>query len=152
MHVVSALKGEGIKPLMSDIHALLPEGPPYYPKDQLTDRPERFFIAEIIRANILQLYREEIPYSCEVGINSFSEGESRNGPITRISAIIYTLDERKKTILLGKHGAAIKELGMQARKEIEAFLGKRVFLELVIKIKDNWRDDERALSSFGYQN
>lgn len=152
IHAVSALRGMGMEPLMRDILESLPEGPPYYPKDQLTDRPERFFISEIIRAHILELYRDEIPYSCEVTVESFVEGESNSGPIIRITAVIYTLDERKKSILLGKNGSAIKQLGVDSRGEIEAFLGKRVFLELVVKIRDNWRDDERALSSFGYQN
>lgn len=152
IHTVSALKGTGVPELMADIISLLPEGPEFYPKDQLTDRPERFFVSEIIRGKILELYRDEIPYTCEITIESFSEGDSNAGPITRISATVYTLDERKKSILLGKGGSAIKELGTVARGEIEAFLGTRVFLELNIKVRDNWRDDEKALKSFGYQN
>ena len=152
IHIVSALKGHGISELMADIVLLIPEGPPFYPKDQLTDRPERFFVSEIIREKILELYRDEIPYTCEVGIETFSEGESNSGPITRISAVIYTMDDRKKSIILGKGGSAIKELGMEARKEIESFLGKRVFLELLVKVRENWRDDDKALTSFGYQN
>jgi GTP-binding protein Era len=152
IHTVSALNGEGIKSLMDDILMLLPEGPPYYPEDQFTDRSVRFFVSEIIRANILEIYHDEIPYTCEVVVESFKEGESRTGPITRISAVIYTLDERKKTILLGKKGDAIKQLGTQSRKEIESFLGKRVFLELLVKVRENWRDDDQALKSFGYQN
>ena len=152
IHTVSAMRGEGITSLMDNIRSLLPEGPPYYPDDQLTDRTERFFVSEIIRANILDLYRDEIPYTCEVVIESFSEGESKSGPIIRISAVIYTLDERKKTIILGKNGSAIKQLGTEARQEIESFVGKRVFLELIVKVRDNWRDDETALKSFGYQN
>lgn len=152
VYVLSALKGDGVQEVMQDIIAQLPPGPVFYPKDQLTDRPERFFVSEIIRGQLLELYRDEIPYSCEITIDSFSEGESNSGPITRISAVIYTLDERKKTIILGKGGSAIKSLGTAARHEIEAFLGKRVFLELVVKVRDNWRDDEKALKSFGYQN
>jgi GTP-binding protein Era len=152
IQTVSALKDTGVAELMTDIISLLPEGPEFYPKDQLTDRPERFFVSEIIRGKILELYRDEIPYTCEITIESFSEGDSNAGPITRISATIYTLDERKKSILLGKGGSAIKELGTVARGEIEAFLGTRVFLELNIKVRDNWRDDEKALKSFGYQN
>jgi GTPase len=152
IHAVSALRKEGITELMETIQSLLPEGPPYYPDDQLTDRTERFFVSEIIRAHILELYRDEIPYTCEVVVESFSEGDSNSGPIIRISAVIYTLDERKKTIILGKNGSAIKELGTQARKEIEAFVGKRVFLELLVKVRENWRDDDEALKSFGYQN
>ena len=151
IHAVSALKHLGIDELMNDIKSLIPESPPFYPKDQLTDRPERFFVSEIIREKILELYRDEIPYTCEVGIESFSEGESNAGPITRISAVIYTMDDRKKSIILGKGGSAIKQLGTEARTEIEAFLDKRVFLELVVKVRDNWRDDEQSLKSFGYQ-
>ena len=152
VHAVSALKGTGVEALLADIIAKLPEGPVFYPKDQLTDRPERFFVSEIIRGQLMELYHEEIPYSCEITIDQFSEGESKSGPITRISAIIYTLDERKKTILLGRGGSAIKQLGMASRKEIEAFLDTRVFLELHVKIKDNWRNDESALKNFGYLN
>ncbi len=152
LHVVSALKQDGIGELMNEILSLLPEGPPYYPKDQLTDRPERFFVSEIIREKILELYRDEIPYTCEVDIESFTEGESNSGPITRISATVYTMDDRKKSILLGKGGLAIKQLGIDARAEIESFLTKRVFLELHVKVRDNWRNDDNALKSFGYQN
>ena len=149
---ISARTGEGIGPLMEDIIATLPEGPAFYPKDQLTDRPERFFVSEIIRGQILQLYRDEIPYTCEITIESFSDGDSKSGPIARIAAVIYTMDERKKMILLGKGGSSIKQLGMDSRKEIEAFLGKRVFLDLQVKVKDNWRDDDKALKAFGYQH
>lgn len=152
IHLISALKNDGVLELMSEILTLLPEGPPFYPKDQLTDRPERFFVSEIIREKLLELYRDEIPYTCEVGIDTFTEGESNSGPITRISAVIYTTDERKKSIILGKGGLAIKQLGTDARSEIESFLGKRVFLELLVKVRDNWRNDDGALKSFGYQN
>lgn len=151
INLVSALKGNGITELLLDIKALIPEGPPFYPKDQLTDRPERFFVSEIIRQKILELYREEIPYTCEVVVDSFKEGESRKGPIIRISATIYTMDDRKKSILLGKGGTSIRQLGSEARTEIESFLGKHVFLELVVKVLENWRDNDRLLKSFGYQ-
>lgn len=152
IHIVSALRGDGVPDLMNEITSLIPVGPSFYPKDQLTDRPERFFVSEIIREKILELYRDEIPYTCEVSIDSFTEGESNSGPITRISAIIYTMDDRKKSILLGKGGLAIKQLGVEARKEIESFLDKRVFLELTVKVRENWRDDDQLLKSFGYQN
>lgn len=148
---ISAMKGDGVKELMDEIVSLLPPGPAFYPEDQLTDRPERFFISEIIRGKILELYRDEIPYTCEIKIETFSEGQSNAGPITRIGAVIYTMDERKKSIILGKGGSAIKQLGMSARTEIEAFLDKRVFLELAVKVKENWRDDDQSLKSFGYQ-
>ena len=150
--IISALYTLGIQSLLQDIISMMPEGPEYFPKDQLTDRSERFFVSELIRENILELYRDEIPYTCEVMVESFSEGESKSGPITRISAVIYTMDDRKKSILLGKGGSAIRELGMESRKDIEAFLGKRVFLDLVIKVRENWRDDDKSLTSFGYQS
>src|SRR5688572_993827 len=151
IHLVSALRGVGIQELMDDIKSLIPESPPFYPKDQLTDRPERFFVSEIIRQKILELYHDEIPYTVQVDIDSFTEGESKSGPITRISANIYTMDERKKSIILGKGGSAIKQLGVEARKEIESFLDKRVFLDLNVKVRENWRDDDQSLKSFGYQ-
>lgn len=149
---VSALLGTGIDTLLNTIRQKLPEGPAYYPKDQLTDKTERFFISEIIRGEILEQFREEIPYSVEVVVDSFKEGESNQGPIIRIEATIYTLDERKKIILLGRQGAAIKALGTAARKRIEEFLQQRVFLGLSVKVRENWRDDDQSLKSFGYKN
>ncbi len=145
---ISALKKQGTEDLLQNIRAALPEGPEYYPKDQLTDRSERFFTAEIIREKILLLYRDEVPYSCEVIIESFKEDPKR--PLVRIGATIYCMRETQKLILLGKNGAAIKQLGIDARKSIEAFVGKQVHLELHIKVKENWRDDERMLKHFGY--
>ncbi len=145
---ISALRKQGTDELLQNIRAALPEGPEYYPKDQLTDRSERFFTAEIIREKILLLYRDEVPYSCEVIIDSFKEDAKR--PLIRIAATIYCMRETQKLILLGKNGAAIKQLGIEARKGIEAFVGKQVHLELHIKVKENWRDDERMLKYFGY--
>ncbi len=147
---ISALKREGTDDLLANIRAALPEGPEYYPKDQLTDRSERFFTAEIIREKILLLYRDEVPYSCEVIIENFKEDPKR--PLIRIAATIYCMRETQKLILLGKNGAAIKQLGIDARKSIEEFVGKQVHLELHIKVKENWRDDERMLKYFGYED
>jgi GTP-binding protein Era len=150
---VSALQGKNTERLLELIIRYLPEGPVYYPKDQLTDRPERFFISEIIREKILQLYKQEIPYSCEVTVVAFKETQTNKGaPLVRINAEIFVARKTQKAILIGKGGSAIKRLGMEARKSIEAFLEKKVFLELHVKIKDNWRDDERLLKQFGYQN
>ncbi len=149
---ISALTGAGAAELLQAILDALPEGPEYYPKDQLTDRPERFFVGEIIREKILELYHQEVPYSCEVGIEEFKETETKEGkPLARIRAEIYVARKTHKPILLGKNGEAIKLLGTEARKAIEAFLDTKVFLELHIKIRDNWRDDENALRRFGYQ-
>jgi GTP-binding protein Era len=148
---ISAKEGAGIDALMTTIRDALPEGPEYFPKDQLTDRPERFFITEIIRENILELYYQEIPYSCEVGIDEFKEGEGRDGDVTKIRATIYVNRPSQKPILIGKGGEAIKQLGIASRKSIEKFINSRVHLELFVKVRENWRNDERALKEFGYR-
>jgi len=137
--------------ILEKIKSYLPEAEAYYPPDQLTDRPERFFVSEIIREKILMLYTDEVPYSCEVSIESYQETTTNAGePIARIHASIYVMRETQKAILLGKGGAAIKKLGTYARGEIERFVQTKVFLELTVKVRDNWRDDERALQMFGY--
>ncbi len=125
----------------------LPYSPPYFDKDQLTDRPMRFFVAEIIREKILELYKQEIPYSVEVGIEEFKEYPT----ITKIRAIIYVAKESQKPIIIGKGGQAIKRLGIAARKEIEEFLGTKVYLELFVKVSKNWRNDQHKLKMFGYE-
>ncbi|MFN4255688.1 MAG: GTPase Era [Saprospiraceae bacterium] len=148
---ISALKGDGMGGLLEKIVSYLPEGPAYYPPDQLTDRPERFFVGEIIREKILVFYTDEIPYSCEVGIEAFKETQTNAGePLARIAATIFVLRESQKAILLGRNGEAMKRLATAARKDIEAFLQTKVFLEITIKVRDNWRDDEKALQRFGY--
>ena len=149
---IAALHKKNTDLLLEKILETLPEGPAYYPKDQLTDRPERFFVSEIIREKILELYDQEIPYSCEVAIEAFKEGTTQKGaPITRISAIIYVVRRTQKAIIIGKGGSAIKRLGMEARKSIEKWLEQKVFLELHVKVRENWRNDERSLKSFGYE-
>lgn len=148
---ISALNKKGTDILLKRILKKCPEGPAYYPKEQLTDRPERFFVSEIIREKILLCYREEIPYSCEVIVESFKEGKTNDGsPITRISAMIYVSRKSQKGILLGKDGLAMKKMATLARKSIEKWLDSKVFLELRIKVRDNWRDDEKMLKGFGY--
>ncbi|MCW5921279.1 MAG: GTPase Era [Saprospiraceae bacterium] len=148
---ISALKGDETQSLLEKILHYLPEGAPYYPPDQLTDRPERFFVGEIIREKIFLNYADEIPYSCEVSVDAFKDAETKAGePIARIAATIYVMRETQKAIILGKNGNAIKKLGSDARMEIERFLQSKVFLELTVKVRDNWRDDERALQRFGY--
>jgi GTPase len=148
---ISALKKVGTPELLEKIKTFLPESEAFYPKDQLTDRPERFFTAEIIREKILLNYREEIPYSCEVAIDSFKETETKTGePLSRIMATIFVAREGQKVILLGKQGMAMKKLATDARKDLEIFLEKKVFLEISIKVRDNWRDDDRTLRQFGY--
>jgi len=148
---ISALHKVNTERLLSLILEHLPEGPAYYPKDQLTDRPERFFVSEIIREKILLLYEQEVPYSCEVAVISFKEDQTKKGEdLIRIAAEVYVARKTQKAIIIGKGGSAIKKLGTEARKDIEAFLQSKVFLELRVKVKDNWRDDERMLKYFGY--
>lgn len=147
---ISALNKLGTDNLFNQIKDLLPEGPAYYPKDQISDKPEKFFVSEIIRGKILEFYHQEIPYSVEVEVESFKEGESRSGEIIRIFANIYVTRKTQKAIILGKQGSAIKKLGTASRKDLEEFFGKKIFLELYVRIKDNWRDDEKSLKKFGY--
>jgi len=147
---ISALLKENTTEIFTECKKLLPVFPPFYPKDQLTDRPEKFFVSEIIREKILELYKEEIPYCAEVEIEKFEDTELRGEPFARIFANIYVMRKSQKMILLGKGGSAIKKLGIESRKTLEEFLGKRLHLELYVRVKDKWRDDDRLLKSFGY--
>jgi GTPase len=148
---LSAKTEKGTKELLEKILELLPEGPAYYPEDELSDRSERFFVSEMIREQILLQYSDEIPYSVEVGIESYKDAKTNAGePIARIYAVIYVSRETQKAIVLGKGGMAIKRLGTESRKRIEAFIQSKVFLELTVKVRENWRDDERTLQWFGY--
>lgn len=148
---ISALHEAGIPGLLELIREKLPEGPPYYPTDQLSDKSERFFASEIIREEILLQYSQEIPYSCEVIVERFKQETSKSGPILHIYAEIFTARKTQKSIIIGKGGQAIKELGKAARAKLESFFGQKVFLELHVKVKENWRDDDRSLKHFGYQ-
>jgi GTP-binding protein Era len=143
---ISALQNSNIDKLILRIHELIPEGPAYYPKDQLTDRPERFFVSEIIREKILKFYRKEIPYSVEVVVESFKESEK----IIRIQAVIYVARNTQKGIIIGHQGKALKKTGTMARIDIEKFFGKQVYLELFVKVDEDWRESDRKLRNFGY--
>ena len=142
----SATEGFNVDRIFDLILERLPEHPAYFPKDELTDRTMRFFVSEIVREKILLYYQKEIPYSCEVAVESYEE---RDG-IDSISCIIYVERESQKAILIGHQGKAIKKLGIEARKDIEEFTGKRCFLSLHIKVLKDWRNSDRALKSFGY--
>ena len=142
----SATEGFNVDKIFDLILERLPEHPAYFPKDELTDRTMRFFVSEIVREKILLFYQKEIPYSCEVAVESYEE---RDG-IDNISCLIFVERESQKAILIGHQGKAIKKLGIEARKEIEEFTGKRCFLSLHIKVLKDWRNSERALKSFGY--
>lgn len=142
----SATEGFNVDKLFDLILERLPEHPAYFPKDELTDRTMRFFVSEIVREKILLFYQKEIPYSCEVAVESYEE---RDG-IDNISCLIFVERESQKAILIGHQGKAIKKLGTEARKDIEEFTGKKCFLSLHIKVLKDWRNSDRALKSFGY--
>ena len=143
---ISAQERFGVAQLFDAIKAALPEGEPFFPKDQLTDKSERFFVNEIIREKILQSYDKEIPYSVEVEVESFQEEED----IIRISAVIYCERDSQKGIIIGKAGAALKRVGTLARKDIEEFFQKQVFLQLFVKVDRDWRSNTGRLKHYGY--
>jgi GTPase len=144
---ISATEGFNIAPIFDMILANLPESPAYFPKDELTDRNERFFVQEIIREKILLFYQKEVPYSVEIGIESFVDEEK----LLRIAAVIHVNRETQKGIIIGHQGKAIKKVGTEARKDIEEFFGKKVFLELFVKVSKDWREEEKSLRGFGYE-
>lgn len=144
---VSALHKFNLDGVMNRIVSLLPVAPPYYDKDALSDRPVRFFVAEMIREQILLNYKKEIPYSCQVEIEEFIEEPE----ITRIRAVIYVSRKSQKGILIGHQGSKLKRVGTGARKDMEQFLGQKVFLELYVKVDENWRDQDRKLDKYGYR-
>ena len=143
---VSALKKFNLEKIFDRIITLLPESPPYYPKDELTDKSERFFVSEIIREKILMNYRKEVPYSVEVEVISFKESEG----LISTSVNIYVMRDSQKGIIIGRQGLALKKTGTMARKELEDFFGKKVFLEIQVKVKKDWRNNPRMLRQFGY--
>lgn len=143
---VSALKGFNLDKLVDQIRERLPENPPFFPKDELTDRTMRFFVSEIIREKIFMNYQKEIPYSTEVEIEEYKELEN----IDHIRAVIHVLRDSQKGIIIGHQGKSIKKVGTQARKDIEAFTGKKAFLEIFVKVSDDWRDKPERLRQFGY--
>lgn len=142
----SAKEGFNVANLMARIVELLPEGEPYFGKDALTDKPARFFVTEIIREKILLNYDKEVPYSAEVIVEKFEEKENS----IHIMAVIYVERESQKGILIGKGGSKLKKVGTEARKDIETFFGKSVYLELFVKVEPNWRNRDNKLRQFGY--
>jgi GTPase len=146
---ISAVLGEGVDILVRELLKILPEGPRLFPEDMVTDLPERFLAAELIREKVFHLTREEIPYATAVAIEEFKEREEKN--LVVIRATIQVERETQKGILIGEKGKRLKEIGRLAREEMEALLGVRVFLELWVKVEKNWRDDPRALRRLGFQ-
>ena len=143
---ISALEGFQVKEVLHRIIDLLPESPPFYPKDQLTDKPERFFVNEAIREKILIHYKKEIPYAVEVDTEEFYEEEH----IIRIRSVIMVERETQKGIIIGHKGSALKRVGVEARKDLEKFFAKQVHLELYVKVNKNWRSNRNQLKRFGY--
>jgi GTP-binding protein Era len=142
---ISALTGDNVDTLLGQIFQRLPEGPPFYPDDQISDQSERAIAAEMIREKVIRLTEEELPYSTAVVIDRFDESE----PICRIFASIFVERDSQKGIVIGKGGQKLKEIGTDARHELESFLGRKVFLELHVKVKKGWRDDEGTLRAIG---
>lgn len=143
---ISALEKFNIEPIFDRILELLPEGPPFFPKDELTDRNERFFLQEIIREKILLNYQKEIPYSVEVEVEEFKESEK----IINVRAVIYVSRDSQKGIIIGHQGKMIKKVGSEARADAEEFFEKKIFLELYVKVDKDWREKDRKLKQFGY--
>lgn len=143
---ISAENKFGTDMLMKRIKELLPESPAYFDKDQLTDKPARFFVSEIIREKILRFYDKEIPYSVEVVVEQFKESEKS----IHINAVIYVERDSQKGIIIGHQGVALKKVGTEARRSLETFFGKHIFLELFVKVDKDWRNSERELNNFGY--
>tara|TARA_R110001583_G_scaffold41793_12_gene132967 strand:- start:1883 stop:2494 length:612 start_codon:yes stop_codon:yes gene_type:complete len=145
---MSALQGFNVKEVFNRIIELLPESPAFYPKDQLTDKPERFFINETIREKILIHYKKEIPYAVEVDTEEFFEEEN----IIRVRSVIMVERETQKGIIIGHKGSALKRVGVEARKDLEKFFGKQLHIELYVKVNKNWRSNANQLKRFGYNN
>ncbi|MBP1992844.1 GTPase Era [Paenibacillus eucommiae] len=145
---ISALSGNNITTLLDQIVRYLPEGPQYYPADQVTDHPEQFVCAELIREKILHLTREEIPHSIAVQIEDM---KVQSNGLVRISAVIFVERDSQKGIIIGKQGALLKEIGQKARHDIEALLGSKAFLELWVKVKKDWRNQDRVLRDLGFR-
>lgn len=145
---ISATEQFNIQRIWDVILESLPESPPYYPKDELTDKPERFFVSEKIREKVFIQFEKEIPYSTEVVVDAFKEEED----IIRIQAVIYVERQSQKPIIIGKGGQAIKKVGMAARKDLEKFFNKKIYLELHVKVREKWKNDPNQLKRFGYKN
>ena len=143
---ISASNNFNVDVVLRRIKDLLPDSPPFFDKDQLTDKPARFFVTEIIREKILLYYDKEIPYSCEVSVEQFKETEKN----IHINAVIYVERESQKGIIIGNQGKALKKVGIEARRTLEQFFGKRIFLETYVKVDKDWRNSDKELRSFGY--
>ena len=146
IYAISALERFNVSPIFDRLLELLPEAPPYFPKDELTDRNERFFVSEIIREKILLNYDKEIPYSVEVEVEEFKDSEK----LLNLRCVIHVIRDSQKGIIIGHQGKALKKVGTEARKDMEEFFMKKVYMELYVKVSPDWRNKERSLNKFGY--
>lgn len=145
---VSALTGDGVEELVKTVTSYLPEGPPYFPEDMLTDRAERFIAAETVREKVFKSTANEVPYSTAVTVEEFKEEKD----LIKISAVIHVERESQKAIIIGKKGAMLKKIGTAARKELEKFLGQKIYLKLFVRVEKNWTRDPRAIRKLGYRD
>ena len=148
VYPISALNNFNIDIVLKHLIELIPQSPPYFPKDQLTDKPERFFVNEILREKILLYYKKEIPYSVEVVTEDFKEEEN----IIKIKSVIFVERDSQKGIIIGHKGSALKKIGTKARQGLEVFFGKKIYIELQVKVSKNWRSNAKLLKKFGYKN
>ena len=148
IYPISALNNFNIDIVLKHLIELIPQSPPYFPKDQLTDKPERFFVNEILREKILLYYNKEIPYSVEVVTEDFKEEEN----IIKIKSVIFVERDSQKGIIIGHKGSALKKIGTKARQALEVFFGKKIYIELQVKVSKNWRSNAKLLKKFGYKN
>ncbi|KRA44510.1 GTPase Era [Pseudoxanthomonas sp. Root630] len=151
VHPVSALKRNGLEALVKDVLALLPEQPPMFGEDEITDRSERFLAAELVREQLMRQLGAELPYATTVEIEHFTTEESPKGELARIGAVIWVERESQKAIVIGKGGARLKEIGSKSRQQMEHLFGRKVFLETWVRVREGWSDDETALKAFGYE-
>ena len=148
IYPISALNNFNIDIVLKHLIELIPQSPPYFPKDQLTDKPERFFVNEILREKILLYYNKEIPYSVEVVTEDFKEEDN----IIKIKSVIFVERDSQKGIIIGHKGSALKKIGTKARQGLEVFFGKKIYIELQVKVSKNWRSNAKLLKKFGYRN
>jgi len=146
----SSLKGDGVEIVVDEIINIIPEGPKYFPTDMITDQPERFIASEMIREKVMRLTSQEVPYSVAVWVDGFEQKQGREIIIV-IRATIYVERDSQKGIIIGKGGSMLKRIGKQAREDLEGILGSRIYLELFVKVKNNWSKDNNALKNFGYE-
>jgi GTP-binding protein Era len=152
VHPVSALKRTGLDALVAELLALVPEGPPAFDEDAITDKSQRFLAGELLREQLMRQLGAELPYSTTVEIESFSEEQTKSGPMARIGAVIWVERDGQKAIVIGKGGARLREIGTRARMSMERLFGCKVFLETFVRVRAGWSDDEAALRSFGYDD